>query len=143
MKLAADCPLGPHGLRLCTSSGLSEYRRFFVGPFPTVEENEVPQKQRNDKRETATPVPVNTTVNGRINDPADVDLYRIEVKRGQRISAEIEAARLGVDRGIPDLHLAIYDLLGALFAPSTSVSVSHYADQRGPPLLIWGGPARR
>ena len=34
------------------------------------------------------------------NDAADVDNYRIEVKKGQRISAEIEAARLGVERGI-------------------------------------------
>src|SRR4029079_15797050 len=95
---------------------LTEYQRFFVGPFPTVEENEQPQKQRSDRRETATAVPANSTVHGRLNDPADVDLYRVEVKRGQRISAEIEAARLGVDRGIPDLHLAIYDADGKKLA---------------------------
>src|SRR5262249_13085932 len=79
LKIAADCPLGPHGLRLRTADGLTEYQRFFVGPFPTVEENEVPSKQRNDKRETATPVPVNSTVLGKLNDPTDVDVYRIEV----------------------------------------------------------------
>ncbi len=116
LKLAEDCPLGPHGVRLRTSTGLSDYRRFFVGPFPIVDENEVPQKQRNDKRETATVVAANSTVHGRLNDPADVDLYRIEVKRGQRISAEIEAARLGVERGIPDLHLTIYDADGKKLA---------------------------
>ncbi len=38
------------------------------------------------------------------------------MKRGQRVSAEIEAARLGVDRGIPDLHLAIYDADGKKLA---------------------------
>lgn len=112
LKVADDCPLGPHGLRLRTRDGLTEYHRFFVGPFPILEENEVPQRQRNDKIETATAVPLNTTVYGRLNDPADVDLYRIEVKRGQRISAEVEAARLGVDRGVPDLHLAVYDADG-------------------------------
>lgn len=116
MKLAADCPLGEHGLRLCTSTGLTEYRRFFVGPFPSIEENEQPQKQRNDTRETAMAVPPNSTVLGRINDAADVDMYRMEVKRGQRVSAEIEAARLGVDRGIPDLHLAIYNSDGKKLA---------------------------
>ncbi len=115
MKLAEDCPLGAHGMRLRTSNGLSDYRRFFVGPFPTVEENETSTK-RNNTRETALAVPVNSTVLGRLNDPGDVDLYRIEVKRGQRISAEIEAARLGVDRGIPDLHLAIYDADGKKLA---------------------------
>ncbi len=116
LKLAADCPLGPHGLRLRTADGLTEYQRFFVGPFPTVEENEIPVKGRNDKRETATSVPANSTVLGKMNDATDVDLYRVEVKRGQRVSAEIEAARLGVDRGIPDLHLAIYDADGKKLA---------------------------
>src|SRR5207244_1092898 len=86
LKVAADCPLGPHGMRLRTSTGLTEYRRFFIGPFATIEENEVIQKARNDKRETAKAVPVNSTVFGRINDAADVDLYRIEVKRGERVS---------------------------------------------------------
>lgn len=115
LKLAEDCPLGAHGLRLRTRDGLSEYHRFFVGPFPVVEENEASNK-RNDKPENAMPVAVNTTVYGRLNDPADVDNYRIEVKRGQRISAEIVAARLGVERGLPDLHLAIYDADGKKLA---------------------------
>ena len=116
MKIAADCPLGAHGVRISTAGGLSEYHRFFVGPFPTVDENEQPTKQRNDKRETATEVSINSTVLGKINDATDVDFYRIEVEKGQRVSAEIEAARLGVDRGIPDLHLAIYDADGKKLA---------------------------
>lgn len=115
LKLAADCPLGPHGLRLCTASGVSDYQRFFVGPFPTLEEEEQPQK-RNDTRETARAVPLNSTILGRIGDPTDVDLYRIEVQAGQRLSAELEAARLGVERGIPDLHLAVYDADGKKLA---------------------------
>ena len=115
LKLAADCPLGAHGMRLRTSGGLTEYVRFFVGPFPTVDENEVPTK-RNDKRESAMSVPANTTVFGRMNDPTDLDIYKIEVKKGQRVSAEIEAARLGVDRGIPDLHLTITDAEGKKLA---------------------------
>lgn len=109
LKVAADCPLGPHGLRLRTATGITEYHRFFVGPFPTVEENEQPPTKRNDKRETATEVPANSTVLGKLNDPTDVDVYRVEVKRGQRVSAEVEAARLGVERGIPDLYLTISD----------------------------------
>lgn len=116
LKLSADCALGAHGLRLRTAGGLSEYVRFFVSPYPTVEEDELPQRQRNDRRESATPVPLNSSIFGRMNDAADIDLYRLEVKRGQRISAEIEAARLGVDRGIPDLHLAIVDADGKTLA---------------------------
>lgn len=138
LKIAADCPLGAHGLRLRTADGLTEYHRFFVGPFPTVEEGELPTK-RNDTRATATAVSPNVTVSGKLNEPTDVDLYRVEVKRGQRVSAEIEAARLGVDRGIPDLHLAIYDADGkklaaaddsALFVQDPVLSV--LADRDGP-----------
>lgn len=116
LKIAADAQLGPHGLRVVTADGLSEYVRFFVGPFPTVEENEIVPTKRNDKREAALSVPANSTVFGKLNDPTDVDLYRVEVKAGQRVSAEVEAARLGVERGIPDLHLAIYDADGKKLA---------------------------
>ncbi len=112
LKLADNCPLGVHGMRLRTAHGLTEYQRFCVGPFPIVEEDEQPPLRRNDKRETAKAVQLNTTVHGRMHDPTDVDLYQIAVKRGQRISAEIEAARLGVERGLPDLHLAVLDADG-------------------------------
>lgn len=112
IKIADDCQLGPHGLRLRTVAGISEYQRFFVGPFPTIEEDEQNNKQRNDKPEFAKEVPLNSTVLGRMNDAADVDTFRLEVQKGDRISAEIEAARLGVDRGIPDLLLTIVDSQG-------------------------------
>src|SRR5580658_244537 len=40
LAIADDCPLGLHGLRLRTARGISDYQRFFVGPFPTIEESE-------------------------------------------------------------------------------------------------------
>jgi hypothetical protein len=45
-------------MRLRTSGGLSEYHAS-SSAVPDVEENEIPQRQRNDKRETATAVPAN------------------------------------------------------------------------------------
>lgn len=137
LKLADDCPLGAHGLRLRTANGLTDYQRFFVGPFPTVEEDEQNPK-RNDKRDAAKVVPLNSTVLGRMNEQTDVDLFQIEVKQGQRISAEIEATRLGVDRGLPDLHVAVLDANGktvvaaddsALFVQDPVVSI--LADRDG------------
>jgi hypothetical protein len=137
LRLADDCPLGAHGLRLRTANGLTDYQRFFVGPFPTVEEDEQNPK-RNDKRDAAKVVPLNSTVLGRMNEQTDVDLFQIEVKQGQRISAEIEATRLGVDRGLPDLHVAVLDANGktvvaaddsALFVQDPVVSI--LADRDG------------
>lgn len=112
LAIAADCPLGLHGLRLRTAQGISDYQRFFVGPFPAIDEEENGRRVRNDKPETAQSVPLNSTVFGRMIEPADIDLFRVEAKQGQRLSAEIEATRLGVERGIPDLHLAILDAQG-------------------------------
>lgn len=126
-NIAKDCALGAHGLRLRTKHGLTEYQRFFVGPFPAVDEDEQTNRSRNDKRETAKDVPVNSTVVGRLNDAADLDLYRVQVKKGQRVSAEVEAARLGVERGIPDMHLAIYDADGKKLA-ATDDSALHVQD---------------
>ena len=40
VKLLQDSPLGEHHLRLRTTTGLSDIRTFFVGPFPVVEEVE-------------------------------------------------------------------------------------------------------
>lgn len=137
LNVADNCELGPHGLRLLTANGLTEYQRFFVGPFPTVDEDE-PNQKRNDKLENAKDVPLNSTVLGRMNDPPDVDTYRVTVRKGERISAETEAARIGVERGIPDLYLAILDPDGkpvaeaddsALFVQDPLVSV--LADRDG------------
>ncbi|MDB5388122.1 MAG: hypothetical protein JWM11_3768 [Planctomycetaceae bacterium] len=112
LKIAEDCELGIHGMRLRTATGISEYQRFVVGPFATIEEAEQSRETRNDTRETAQTVPLNGTVLGRMFEPTDVDLFRIEAKQGQRLTAEIEAVRLGVDQGIPDLHLALYNAEG-------------------------------
>ena len=113
MKIAEDCELGVHGLRLRTASGISEFVRFNVGPFPVIDEAEAnPRDGRNDKRETAQLVPLNSTVLGRMIEPTDVDMFRIEAKQGQRLSAEIEAVRLGTESGIPDLHIAVLDADG-------------------------------
>lgn len=136
LAVAEDCALGLHGLRLRTDHGISDYQRFFVGPFANIDEDESNQK-RNDKRELAQAVPLNTTVTGRMLEQADVDLYRIEAKQGQRLSAEIEATRLGVDQGIPDLYVAILNADGkklvaaddsALFVQDPVVSTVAPAD---------------
>lgn len=112
LKIAGDCELGVHRMRLRTATGISEFQRFLVGPFPVIDEEERTRDNRNDTLETAQPVSLNNTLLGRMMDPTDVDFYRIEAKQGQRVSAEIEAVRLGVDQGIPDLHLSLLDVNG-------------------------------
>src|SRR5947209_3799871 len=108
IRISKDCALGEHLLRIRAASGISDVRTFWVGPFKTVEEVE-------PNNEIAKPqaIPLNVTVSGTIVSE-DVDYFRIEAKRGQRISAEIEAMRLG--RGVFDPYLAIHNSSGEVLA---------------------------
>jgi len=101
LKIAADCRLGEHALRLRTASGISDLRTFYVGALPAVAEQEpnndisVPQK-----------IDPNVTVNA-VGDREDIDYYQVEVKQGQPLVVEIEGMRLG--NAIFDPVVAIFD----------------------------------
>jgi Bacterial pre-peptidase C-terminal domain len=114
-QIAVDCPLGEHVLRVRTATALSDAVTFWVSPFQTVYEFEDKVGQ-NDTIASAKPVPLNSTVEGQIlpGPDADIDVYRIEVKEGQRISVEVEAARLGTlhNGGENDLAVRILDAAG-------------------------------
>lgn len=89
VRVAADCPLGEHQVRVRTKSGISEISTFFVGALPQVREKE----PNNDFAEPQS-VALNTTVEGVANTEDD-DYYVVEAKKGQRISVEVEGMRLG------------------------------------------------
>ena len=36
VKVAANCPLGEHPVRVRTKGGITELKTFYVGPFPVV-----------------------------------------------------------------------------------------------------------
>jgi hypothetical protein len=87
--IAADCRLGEHLFRLRTASGLSDARTFWVGAMPTIDE-----KEPNTEFSSANPIPLNVTVHGDIGNE-DVDHFVVELKKGQRLSVEVEGMRLG------------------------------------------------
>ena len=108
LKIAAGCALGEHHLRVRTTSGLSELRTFLVGPFPVVEEIEP-----NSDPAKAQKIALNTTVAGVIKSE-DVDCFALELKKGQRFSAEVEGMRLG--RTLFDPRLTILEADGSILA---------------------------
>jgi hypothetical protein len=108
VKIAPDCRLGEHHLRVRTATGVSELRTFLVGSFPVVAE-----KEPNNDPGTAQHVALNTTVTGVITSE-DVDCFAVEARQGDRLSAEVEGMRLG--RGVFDPRLAVLDSQGAVLA---------------------------
>ncbi len=87
--VAPDAALGEHSLRLRSSHGVTEVKSFWVGQFPTVDEAEP-----NNGFDEVQRVELNTTVHG-VAGNEDEDYYVVTLKKGQRLSVEIEAMRLG------------------------------------------------
>jgi len=113
--IAPDCALGEHVLRVRTATGLSDAVTFWVSRFPTVYEMET-KIGEDDSLEKAQSVPLNSTVEGQIlpGPDMDTDYYRVSARKGQRLSVEVEAARLGTlhVNGENDLAVRILDAQG-------------------------------
>jgi hypothetical protein len=80
VSIAADTPLGIHDVRLVNKWGVSNPRAFTVGDLP-----EVVEKESNDDVPQAQRIAINTTVNGTIGNPVDIDYYVFAGKKGQRV----------------------------------------------------------
>ena len=90
VKIAADCPLGLHDIRVRTATGLSELRTFSVGALKEINEVEA-----NNDFKAPQAIPMNVTVRG-IADNEDVNYFVVSAKKGERISVEVEGLRLGI-----------------------------------------------
>ncbi len=89
VRVAPDCDLGEHFLRLRTRTGITGVQTFWVGPFPTGFEAEP-----NDDADQANSFALDTTIEGTIR-REDVDHFAFDLAPGARFSVEIEAMRLG------------------------------------------------
>ena len=101
VQVAENCRLGEHMAQVRTASGISDYRTFFIEALPAVAENEP-----NNDFDAPQPIALNVTVGGSVGSE-DVDYYVVEAQKGQRISAEVVALRLG--SAMFDPYVAILD----------------------------------
>jgi hypothetical protein len=107
--------LGEHQFRVRTAGGVSELRTFWVSAYPNVAEIEP-----NNERVKSHQISLGTTINGSAGGD-DTDLFRVEAKQGQRVSAEVEAIRLG--RAMLDAYLAIRDSDGKILASADDTTL--------------------
>jgi len=89
LSIAPDAPVGSHGLRIRTKTGVTNLQLFSVGALKEINETEP-----NDDRLTAPPLELNTTVNGVVT-AEEVDYFPVSLTKDQRIAVEVEALRLG------------------------------------------------
>src|SRR5262249_35126763 len=89
LQVADDAPLGERLWRLGPSQGVTLAMKFVIGDLPEVVEEEVPGDP------IPVPVQMPVTINGRIFPREDIDVWAIDARKGQTITAEVQAARLG------------------------------------------------
>ncbi len=80
---------GTYDLWAVGVNGLSNPRTFLMGRHP-----ELIEAEPNDADAVAMTVPLDRVVNGQLEKAGDVDRYRIEATRGQRIIIECSAERI-------------------------------------------------
>jgi hypothetical protein len=115
LRIAADSPLGEHQLRVRTPGGVSELRTFWIGALPNADEIEP-----NNDRATAHRVKTGITINGAAGGD-DTDYFRLPATKGERITVEVEAVRLG--RAMLDAFLAIRDEEGKILASADDTTL--------------------
>jgi len=110
VTLAADVPPGIHEVRLVNKWGVSNPRAFVAGDL-----KEELEKEPNNDVEQAQRVAINSTLNGSIANPTDVDYYVFAGKKGQRVLFSCLASSID-SRLHPGLE--VYDGKGKQLASS-------------------------
>jgi hypothetical protein len=105
VTLPADLPAEPVEFTVVTGTGESKPHKLIVeGSVPVVLE-----KEPNEGFQQAQPIKVPQVVVGFIDRSTDVDVFRFEGKKGQKIRCEVVAARYG---SALDSVLTLYDADG-------------------------------
>src|SRR5205823_522689 len=94
VTIPEDTPMGIHDVRVVNKWGVSNPRAFVVGDLA-----EVLEKEPNSDVPEAQQVELNTTVNGAIASPTDVDYYVFAAKKGQRVIMHCAAS--SIDSRLP------------------------------------------
>ena len=89
MSIPPDATPGLYDLWAVGDNGVSAPRSFSVS-----NRTESPEAEPNETETAAMPVPRDVVINGRVEKPTDVDCYRFDAKRGQRVVVECSAERI-------------------------------------------------
>ena len=88
LVVAPDARIGEHHVRVRCKSGMSYARNFWISQFPNVAEVEP-----NDDFEVPQKIDLNVTIEAEAK-PEETDYYQVSMKKGERLSVEIEGLRI-------------------------------------------------
>jgi len=111
-----SCQPGEYPFRVLTAVGLSSMGTVHVGPFPVIDEEET-KANTNDEVDTALRVEPNVTVRGTLSNSKadDIDCFQVAGKAGERLSVEVDMAKMGDDlrwNPVPEGYDSVVKILG-------------------------------
>jgi hypothetical protein len=121
-----DAPRGLRELRLVTKNGVTKPLLLFIDDLPPIAE-----KEPNNSQGEAQPITLPAVITGKIQADLDVDCFRFDAKKGQRLIFDVQAFRTGSKL---DASLTLFDPAGR--------RVAHDEDTNGlDPLIDFTVPA--
>lgn len=90
---------GRHLVQVRTRTGVSDFRPVWINVLPSVNE-----KESNNQFQSPQKIPLNVTVLGSCTNE-DIDYFQVDCKKGQRLSVEISAMRLGSFQFDPSISI--------------------------------------
>lgn len=112
ITVPADCQADSLPFTLVTPAGETKAHGLLVDR----EANRTAEKEPNDGFQQATPITIPGSVTGVIEKAADVDVFRLTGKKGERLRVEVQSARHG---GALDAILTLYDAAGQQIASNS------------------------
>ena len=110
LKIATDARLGEYVFRAVTNSGIADTRLFYVTPYPVQKEAEEDKAAPYKVQSVSLGVTVYGSTPGE-----DQDHFEVELKKGQRLSAEVVAMRLSTQQQY-DAFMSISKADGTMIA---------------------------
>lgn len=124
VDVSPDAGVGPVSFRLETPMGLSPVATFLIEPFY----GEAPDNEPNDTLDQAFETFLPAILAGTISRPGDVDLFKIQVRAGQRLAFDYSPAPIGSQlMGVVE----IVDSGMAVLATYLETSFAHTFDKAG------------
>lgn len=126
VEIAKDAAPGPHLVRFFNDSGASTPRFFIVSTEPEIAEVEPNDAFKSPQKIAALPA----TISGKLDKAGDVDSFAVVLKKGQTLTASLEAYVL----------MSTFDgLLRIVDERGTELAFNH-DDRTLDPLLTWAAP---
>lgn len=108
LVIEPDAGIGPREIRAITPAGISNARSFDVNKLA-----ETMEAEPNKTTDTATATAFPAALNGRINEPGDVDIYKLALPGGRRVAIDVFGQRFGSPI---DALITLTDKTGAALA---------------------------